>query len=274
MRIVIKLGGELLGADRRKELREIAQQAKSILCDGNKVLFVHGGGPQTTALMENLGTKPNMQGGRRITDEEALEAIKMMVGGKLNIDLVSTLRQEGINAIGLHGLSGRMIACQKRPPRVVSGCGDEPVDFGYVGDVIGLNRPLLELLEAASYTLALACIGCDDAGLPYNINADAVACDIAAKLGADHLILLTNTPGVLRDQQKPESRFAKLSVAEGRQAIHSGVVQGGMIPKLEESFKALKAGVKKVHILGKLQPQELTRVLTESAVLGTTITQT
>ena len=271
MKIVIKLGGELLTDARASELGAITADVARLVDDGHRLLLIHGGGPQTTALQKALGQTPNIVGGRRITDGAALEAIMMVVGGRLNIALTSALRAAGVDAVGLNGVSGRAIACVKRPPRVVSGGGDEPVDFGHVGDVTGVNEALLSSLIDGGYVPVLACIGSDEKGRPYNINADVVANGVAVALAADRLLLVTGTPGVLRDVADPSSRIPTMTVAQGRDAIADGTVQGGMIPKLEESFLAIERGVGRIHVVGALGDGDLVRALNEPGAIGTTL---
>lgn len=271
MKIVVKLGGELLTEGRAAELAAITGDVARLVERGDRVLVVHGGGPQTTALQEQLGQTPNIVGGRRITDADALAAIEMVVGGRLNIALTSALRGAGVNAVGLNGVSGRAIACEKRPPRVVSGAGDDPVDFGHVGDVTGVNEGLLGLLLDGGYTPVLACIGSDAEGRAYNINADVVANGVAIALGADRLLLITGTPGVLRDIADPSSRIPTLTVEEGRAAIADGTVKAGMIPKLEESFLAIERGVDQIHVLGGITDGDLVRALETPGAVGTAL---
>lgn len=270
--MVIKVGGELLAEKSAGELAAIAADVKRLIDEGHRVVLVHGGGPQTTALQEALGQTPQIIGGRRVTDLAALDALLMVVGGKLNVAFVGALRRAGIMAVGLHGVSGGLIRCVRRPPKPVSGSDGQPVDFGYVGDVTGLNEGLIELLLGAGYTPVLACIGGDEEGRPYNINADMVANGVAKGLRAERLLLITNTPGVLADVKDPQSRIAKLTIAEGRRAIESGQVKGGMIPKLEESFEVLEGGeIEQVHILGQLGPGDLARAMAEPGSVGTAL---
>jgi acetylglutamate kinase len=270
-RTVIKVGGELLDDEHRQELGAIAADVRDLIVAGHQIVFVHGGGPQTTAFQRSLGHEPKLVGGRRVTDRDALEAIKMVVGGKLNIDLCSALRGANISAVGLNGVSGAAILCVKRPPRVVSGGGEHPIDFGFVGDVTAVNGKLIMLLVESGYTPVLACIGGDEHGRPYNINADVVASGVAVALGADRLLLVTNTPGVLSDVHDPLSRIPRLSAGDAREAIQSGVVKGGMIPKVEESLEALGRGVHEVVILGKLQKGELRRAVESPGTVGTIV---
>ncbi len=244
---VVKLGGEVIrtGEASRiaRELAELAAQPTS------QVVVVHGGGPQTTALQKALGQTPNIVGGRRVTDAATLDCIKMAVAGLANVDLCAALTAAGVKPVGLHGASGAVIRAVKRPPRIYSGAGPEPIDLGHVGDVVGFDRRLIELLCQAGRIPVLACIGASDGGDVFNINADIVATRIAVELGATDLFTLMDLPGVLRQVEDPESRYESLTIAQAKELIAEGTVSGGMIPKLEESFVALEAGVARVHLL-------------------------
>jgi acetylglutamate kinase len=245
--IVVKLGGEVI---RGALLAEIADEIAALVArQPASVVLVHGGGPQTTELQRALGQTPRVVGGRRITDDAALEALKMAVAGSANIDLCAALTRAGVRPVGLHGASSRVIAADKRPPRRVSGAGSEPIDLGHVGDVTGFDRRLLEHLLAAGYVPVLACLGAGADGQLYNINADIVATRLAIELGARDLVVLTGVPGVLEKLDDPSSRRPHLTIAEARELIRTGIVRGGMIPKLEESFVALEAGVQRVHLI-------------------------
>lgn len=270
-RVVIKLGGELLGPARADELSAIVGDVRALVEAGERVVLVHGGGPQTSKLQRALGQEPKMVGGRRVTDDAALDAMIMVVAGRMNVALVSALRGAGLSAVGLNGVSAHLVQCHKRPAKVVSGGGPDPVDFGHVGDVSGVNQAFLDLLLGAGHTPAIACLGSDETGRPFNINADTVANGVAIALKADRLLLLTSTPGVLRDVEDPGSRIQTLTVAEGQAAIEDGTVQGGMIPKLEESFEALGQGVGQIHILGHLGQGDLHRALETPGSVGTAL---
>jgi acetylglutamate kinase len=270
-RLLLKLGGELLAPERRAEADAICADVARLVARGDTVFVVHGGGPQTTALQARLGQTPVIVGGRRVTDADALAAIEMVVAGQLNVELCARLRAAGVDAFGLSGVSGRVIEAVKRPPRVVSGGGPEPIDFGHVGDVVGVRRALLERLAEDGLTPVLACLGGGPAGEVFNINADIVATRLAEALRVDRLLLLTGAPGVLRDRDDPNSRVPRLTVSEGREAIASGVVQGGMIPKLEEAFGALGRGVPAIQILGRLGPGDLMRAIDRPGAVGTVL---
>ncbi|HXT96187.1 MAG TPA: acetylglutamate kinase, partial [Polyangia bacterium] len=229
------------------------------------LVVVHGGGPQTTELSRRLGIEPQLVGGRRVTDAAALDVVKMVVAGRLNVDLVAALRAAGVPAVGLSGSSG-IVRAHRRPPRVVSGSGGAAVDFGLVGDVEGFDRALLDALDAAGQLPVIACLGAGAGGEVLNINADVVASQLAAALGAAALIACTAVGGVRRDKDDPATRLPRLTVAEARAAIASGVVQGGMIPKLEEAFAPLAAGVRAVHVVA---PGEIAASLAAPGSVGT-----
>src|SRR3954462_8671525 len=242
---VIKLGGDVLTPP---GLNVAAAEIARARASGLRLVVVHGGGPQTTELSRRLGIEPKLVGGRRITDEASLDVVKMVVAGRLNVDLVAALRAAGVAAVGLAGSSG-VIRAHRRPPRVVSGSGGEAIDFGLVGDVEGIDRALLDALDAGGYLPGVACLGADTAGTTLNINADVVASQLAAAVGAAALVACTAVGGVRRDRDDPATRISRLTVAQARAAIAAGVVQGGRIPKLEEGFAPLAAGVGAVHIV-------------------------
>lgn len=271
MRIVIKLGGEILAPERLLEARAIAGDLAALVAAGEEVVVIHGGGPQTTALQKKLGQEPRIVAGRRVTDEDALDALKMVVGGKLNAELAALLSAAGVRAVGLNGASARAIAAERRPPKVVKGGGDQPIDFGLVGDVTGVNRELIALLLDHGYVPVLACIGADLSGQLFNINADAVANGVARAIGAERLVVVTGTRGVLRDVGDPASRIDRLTKAEAERAIADGTVAGGMIPKLEECFEALAQGVREVHVVGGLVQGDLQREIASPGTVGTVL---
>lgn len=266
--VVIKLGGEVVQGP---HMPVIAADVADMRSAGVPIVIVHGGGPQATELQKKLGQAPRIIGGRRITDAETLDVMKMIVAGKMNVDLCASLVAAGVKPVGLHGASSNTVLATRRPPKIVSGGGPEPVDFGFVGDVVGVNGDLMALLVGAGYVPALACLGADTSGGVYNINADAVANQVAIRLDARALVLVTDVPGVLRDMSDPSSRIGRMTAAEGRRAIDEGVVTKGMIPKLEESFAAIAEGVRAVHIVGRLERGDLARAVREPGSVGTVL---
>jgi acetylglutamate kinase len=266
--IVLKLGGELVHAP---ELDVIARDLR-VLVDGfNRVAIVHGGGPQATALQRTLGLETRMVAGRRCTDAQTLEVMKYVVAGQLNVDLCGRLLANGVMGVGLHGASGHMVQARRRPPRVMKGAGPEPVDLGLVGDVLGFNLPLLGDLFERRYVPVIACLGCDAQGQALNINGDTVASQLAGALEADALVLVTSTPGVLRDVNDPSSRIPHITHAEFERMVADGTISGGMIPKLEESFAVLDSGAKSVVIVGKLGEGDLAHAVLNPGSAGTVL---
>ena len=267
--IVVKLGGEVVGTPVGAA---VAGDVATLVQQGARVIVVHGGGPQATTLQKALGQEPQIVGGRRITDAATLDVMKMVVAGKVNVDLCGQLMAAGCKPVGLHGASSAVVRGVKRPPRVVSGGGPDPIDFGLVGDITGFNRELLELLAFADYVPVLACLAADEHGQVLNVNADIVANQVASALAASALVLVTSTPGVLRDVQDPQSRLRRLTVAQAKAAIADKTVTGGMIPKLEESIAALADGrVGAIHIVGAIAPGELVQELAEPGAFGTAL---
>ncbi len=266
--VVIKVGGEVVQGP---YLPVLAADVAEMRAAGLPIVIVHGGGPQATELQRRLGQIPTIVGGRRVTDLETLDVMKMTVAGKVNVDLCAALLAAGAKPVGLHGASACTVLATRRPPKLVSGGGPNPVDFGFVGDVVGVNEALLSTLTSSGYVPVLACLGADAQGNVYNINADAVANQVAIRLGASALVLVTDVPGVLRDVRDPSSRIRRMTVAEGLRAIEEGIVTKGMIPKLEESFAAIGEGVAAVLIVGHLSRGDLTRAVTAPGDVGTVL---
>jgi acetylglutamate kinase len=266
--VVVKLGGEVVQGP---HMAAIAADIAEMREKGTPVVVVHGGGPQATDLQKKLGQTPNIVAGRRITDADTLEVMKMIVAGKVNVDLCSALVAAGAKPVGLHGASSNTVKATRRPPKVMAGAGPDPIDFGFVGDVTGVNDALVALLVSNGFVPVLACLGADEKGQTYNINADAVANQIAIRLDARALVLITDVPGVLRDVNDPSSRIGKLTVADGKKAIADGIITKGMIPKVEESFAAIGEGVRAVHVVGRLARGDLARAVAEPGSVGTVL---
>jgi acetylglutamate kinase len=266
--IVLKLGGEIVHAP---ELDVIAADLRTLVEGFHRVAIVHGGGPQATALQKTLGLETRMVAGRRYTDEKTLEVMKYVVAGQLNVDLCARLLASGVMGVGLHGASGHVVQARRRPPRVMQGAGPDPVDLGLVGDVTGFNLPLLGDLFERRYVPVIACLGCDARGQALNINGDTVASQLAGALRADALVLVTSTPGVLRDVKDPSSRIPRITRPEFERMVADGTISGGMIPKLEESFGVLANGAQSVVIVGKLGPGDLAHAVLQPGSAGTVL---
>jgi len=268
-RVVIKLGGDVVaGAERDTSVAGVA----ALAARGHRVVVVHGGGPQTSALQQRLGQTPERVGGRRVTDEATLDALKMAVGGKLNIDLCAAMVKAGCQPVGLHGASSLVIEAERRPPQIIMGGPPEPVDLGLVGDVVGVDLALLETLLEREHVPVVACIGASRSGQVFNINADVVANRLAVLWHADALVLVTaKINGVMRDTGDPASRIPRVTQADSEALLADGVISGGMIPKLQESFRALAGGVSRIHIVGTLGGLDLVRALEEPGSVGTVL---
>lgn len=251
---VLKFGGEVI-ADAPALAAVLADVAR-LAASGWRFAICHGGGPQANALQERLGLVPRKVAGRRVTDAATLQVMKYVLAGELSVDVVAAALAAGLGgAVGISGVSAGLVTARRRPPVKVSGGGDEPVDFGLVGDVVEIRTALIEHLWAGGFTPVINTLGVDaarqgDSCPVYNINADTVSSAIAGALRVDHLFLMTGVPGVLRDKDDPTTRIARLTDAEARQAIDRGVIVGGMIPKVEEALDNLARGIGAVHVLG------------------------
>jgi acetylglutamate kinase len=268
LKLILKIGGALAESD---GMPALAAEIVALGRAGHSVVVVHGGGPQASLLERRLGRAPNIVAGRRVTDAATLEVMKMVVAGSVNVDLCSAVVRAGGRPVGLHGASSLVIEARRRPPAVVAGGGPEPIDFGWVGDVVGVRRDLLDRLGQAGYVPVLACLGADAEGNVYNINADTVASRIASELRADALVVLTDVPGVLLDPADESSRVPRLSALELEEAIRAGRVTKGMIPKLVACLDALRAGVGCVMIVGRLEPGDIGRAIERPGSVGTVL---
>ncbi|MBK8238239.1 MAG: acetylglutamate kinase [Deltaproteobacteria bacterium] len=254
LRVVVKFGGEVVA--RPAELSGLLAEVAKVRRDGAAVVLCHGGGPQASALQQRLGVETVKVGGRRITDAATLQIMKCVLAGEVSIDVVAAALAAGVPAVGLSGVSAGLVTAHRRPPKRVSGGGEAPVDFGLVGDIDTIRTELLEQLWRGGFVPVVNSLGVAaqaEPGQPcavFNINADTVAAAVAAALRADHLLLVTDVPGVLRDREDPSSVIPTLTRSAARQAIADGIIAGGMIPKVEEALDNLAQGIGAVHILG------------------------
>ena len=261
--LVIKYGG---AAMEQADLKE--QFAKDVLLlrlVGIRPVIVHGGGPQIGALMKRLGKEPRFVGGMRVTDEETMEIVEMVLVGKINKEIVGLINLHGGRAVGLSGKDGTLIRAHKRLHRTADGT---MADIGLVGEVDAVNPELIRLLEEDGFIPVIAPVGVGSRGETYNINADLVAGDVAAALGAEKLIHLTDVQGIKDGDGRHISTLTK---QEAERLIKAGVIDGGMLPKVESSLRALAGGAQKAHILdGRVPHAILLEVLTVEGI-GTEI---
>lgn len=246
---VLKFGGEVV-AD-AAALAGVLADVATLVASGWRLVLCHGGGPQANSLQERLGLVPHKVAGRRITDAATLQVMKFVLAGELSVNVAAAGAAAGLSTVGISGVSAGLVTARRRPPIVITNAGPEPIDFGLVGDIVEIRPTLITHLWAGGYTPVVNTLGIDPArGEVYNINADTVASAIAASLKVDHLFLMTGVPGVLQNKDDPSTRIPRLTAAEARAAIASGVIVGGMIPKVEEALANIELGIGAVHILG------------------------
>ena len=268
---VVKLGGDVL-AD-REVLDQVAAQLALLYSLSIRLVVVHGGGPQASAMSRRLGQEPQLVAGRRITDNGALEVAKMVYAGLLNTDLLAALREHEIQAVGLSGVDADLLTARRRPPvRVVDDNGTaREVDFGHVGDIELADPRVLTTLLDARFVPVVASLAGDGEGKVYNVNADTVAESLAVALKAQKLIFLTGAPGVLRDRDDPTSLVTFADPDELAALMASGALSGGMRPKVEACIRAATGGVERTHIIdGRASDSLLLEVFT-GAGCGTMI---
>lgn len=261
--LVIKYGGAAMEKADLKE--QFARDVLLLRLIGIRPVIVHGGGPQIGALMKRLGKEPHFVGGMRVTDPETMEIVEMMLGGKINKEIVGLINMHGAHAVGLSGKDGNLLRARRRLHRMPDG---RVVDIGLVGEVETVNGDMIRLLVEAGLIPVIAPIGVGAEGETYNINADLVAGDVAAALRAEKLIHLTDVQGINGQDGKLISRLTK---REAERLIESGVIDGGMLPKVESSLKAIEGGAAKAHIIdGRIAHAVLLEVFTHEGI-GTEI---
>ena len=268
---VVKLGGEVL-ADVRA-LDGIAAQVSLLSSLGIRVVVVHGGGPQATAMSRRMGHEPQIVAGRRVTDDDALAIAKMVYAGQLNVDLLAALRAHEAQAVGLSGVDADLITAHRRPPvQVVDDAGRTvTVDYGHVGDLDRVDPRVLQTLLQGRFVPVVASLAGDGDGNVFNVNADTVAESLAVALHAQKLIFLTGAPGVLRNREDPASLIAFADPDDLASLLASGVIAGGMRPKVEACIRAATGGVERTHIIdGRVADALLLEVFT-GAGCGTMI---
>jgi acetylglutamate kinase len=261
--LVIKYGGAAMEQARLKE--QFAKDVLLLRLVGIRPVIVHGGGPQIGALMKRLGKESRFVAGMRVTDEETVEIVEMVLVGKINKEIVGLINYHGGRAVGLSGKDGNLIRARKRLHRTPDG---EVADIGLVGEVVAVNPEAIRLLEEHGFVPVIAPVGVGESGETYNINADLVAGEIAAALAAEKLIHLTDVPGIAGEDGRLVSTLAK---RDAERLIKAGVIAGGMLPKVESSLRALAGGAQKAHIIdGRVAHAILLEVLTKEGI-GTEI---
>lgn len=270
---VVKLGGDVL-ADARA-LDNVATQIALLTSLGIRIVVVHGGGPQASALMRRLGQEPQIVAGRRVTDAAALEAAVMVFAGQLSTLVCSALRHHGVAAVGLSGVDAELLTAVRRPPMQVRHDDGQTsaVDFGYVGEITAVDPRLLTHLLEARFVPVVASLAGDHDGQVFNVNADTVAEAVAVALQAQKLIFLTGAPGVMRDRADASTLISFADADDLKPLMSSGAIAGGMQPKVEACLRAVARGVERTHVIdGRAADSLLLEVFTGSG-LGTMIVQ-
>lgn len=253
---VIKYGGNAMIDEERKD--SVMRDIVLLNLIGVKVVLVHGGGPEITEMLRRVGKESRFVNGLRVTDRETVEIVQMVLAGKVNKSLVNLIQNKGGKAIGLSGMDGHLIEARIRDP-----------ELGYVGEITEVNvQPLLDMLDRG-YIPVVSTLGCDSEGNVYNINADTAAARIAGALQAECLISMTDICGILRDKDDPSTLIPEIGVSEAPELVRQGIINGGMIPKVECCINAIRWGVQKVFILdGRIPHAILIETLTDEG-LGT-----
>jgi acetylglutamate kinase len=249
---VLKAGGDAFLT--HESTRALLEQIGILHQVGIRVVLVHGGGPQSTALAKRLGLTTQMIEGRRVTDAQTLEVSTMVLNGEINTRIVAACRALGIPAIGLSGVDGGLIKATKRPPVHVGG---ETVDYGFVGDILGLDTSILVKQLDNDLVPIVSPLSADDHGTLLNINADTVAAMIACELKAEKFVMATGTPGILEALDDPRSLISYIDRAGLRRLRDEGKISDGMLPKAAAIERALSGGVPRVHVISYAQPDSL-----------------
>ncbi|MBO4982989.1 MAG: acetylglutamate kinase [Clostridia bacterium] len=242
--IVIKYGGNAMINEQLKE--QVMEDIVLLHLIGVNVVLVHGGGPEITDTLKKIGKESKFVGGLRVTDKETIDVVQMVLAGKINKTLVNKLEINGGRAIGISGLDGHMIRAEMKNE-----------ELGYVGKITEVDiTPITDLIEKG-YIPVVSTIGCDDLGNVYNINADTASAFIAGQMRAERLITMTDIEGILRDKDDPHSLIQEIDIKGCRELFETGVIGGGMIPKVECCIDAIRKGVKRVTILDGRVPHAL-----------------
>ena len=263
--VVVKYGGNAMVDEALKQ--SFATDVVLMKLVGIHPVIVHGGGPQIGKLLEQLNIESRFVDGLRVTDSRTMDVVEMVLGGQVNKEIVSLLNQNHGKAVGISGKDGNLIRARRLQARVVAD-ESELVDLGQVGEIVSIDTQVLEMMKASDFIPVIAPVGTDENGVSYNINADSVAGSIAGVLGAEKLILLTNVAGVQDDQGNV---LTGLSVKEVENLAATGILKGGMLPKVECALDALKSGVHSAHIIdGRVEHALLLEIFTDEGV-GTLI---
>ena len=260
--VVIKYGGNAM--NNPEIIKTILQDVAALKTVGVYPVVVHGGGPEINAMLARVGKESRFVNGLRVTDEETMDIVQMVLCVKINKNICSLLGSMGVKAVGLCGKDSSLIGVRKKPP--VDG-----VDYGYVGEITSVNADMIEDLCLEDYVPVIASIGTDANGASYNINADTAAGEVGAAIGAHKLIYLTDIDGIRRDPADPSTLMPEVRLSEVERMIENGTISGGMIPKVRSCVNAVKRGIKHVNIVCGTIPHSILVELFTDRGIGTLI---
>ena len=256
--VVVKFGGNAMESDELAD--QFAQDIVLMHSVGIKPVVVHGGGPQIGDLVERLGLSTEFKDGQRVTDKETLEIAQMVLVGKVNTDIVSSINVHSPIAVGLSGGDSNLIEATQKDS-----------SLGYVGDVVKINPSIVECLMEENLIPVISTIGKDSNGQDYNINSDTVAAALAGSLKAERLLYLTDIEGLLEDVSDPATKISKIGISSLNDLIDEGIIKSGMLPKAQACIDAIKGGVASAHMVDGRIPHVLLLELFTDAGIGTMV---
>lgn len=256
--VVIKYGGNAMINQELKE--QVMQDIVLLWLTGVKVVLVHGGGPEISEMMSKLGKEAKFVDGLRVTDKESVDIVQMVLAGKINKSLVNYIERTGGKAMGISGMDGRLIEAKMKNEKL-----------GYVGTITKVNIETVNDLLEKGYIPVISTVGCDKEGNVYNINADTAAAFIAGALNAKRLIMMTDIAGILKDKDDPSTLIPEITISQAKQLFDSGVISGGMIPKVDCCIEAIDKGVQKVIIMDGRVPHSILMELFTDEGAGTMV---
>lgn len=272
-KIMIKYGGHAMIDAQAKS--STARDTVLLKYVGMQPIVAHGGGPEISRSMNKLGKEPQFIEGLRVTDQETMDIVKMVLVGTINTEIVANICLHGGKGVGISGKDNQLLMAHKKAPhKVVNRNGEEKmVDLGLVGEIDSVNTEIIDVLTTNDYIPIISPIGVDASGDTLNLNADTVAGDIASQVGAEKLIILTDVPGILEDPNDPDSLIRKVNIEETLELIDQGIVKDGMLPKVLTCMEAINNGVTSTHIIdGRIKHSLLLEIFTKSGI-GTMITK-
>ncbi|MDJ0660544.1 MAG: acetylglutamate kinase [Crocosphaera sp.] len=253
--VVIKYGGAAMKDSSLKD--KVIRDIIFLACVGVHPVVVHGGGPEINSWLDKLGIEAQFKDGLRVTDAATMDVVEMVLVGRVNKELVSLINQAGGQGVGLCGKDGNLVKARRV----------DKEDIGFVGEVSKVNVKIVHSLVTNNYIPVISSVAADENGQAYNINADTFAGEVAAALGAEKLILLTDTPGILEDYKDPSTLLTKLDIKQARDLIAQGIVAGGMIPKVNCCVRSLAQGVRAAHIIdGRIPHALLLEIFTDRGI--------